>query len=94
MTQRFAIAAATALWATSITMVGFGFAIHGIEGMFELANMVALMACVPTFYLIAEVLFARHMRCVSRDHRELLGDVLEVVGRADAERDLRQIHRR
>ena len=94
MIQRVSIVAATALWATTFTIVGFAFTTTDAHDMLEISNIVALMACVPTFYLVAEAMFAHHMQQVARDHREILGDLVEVVGRADAERQLRHVGRR
>ena len=86
--------AGTALWATTFTIVGFAFTTDDAHDMLEIANIVALMACVPTFYLIAETMFERHIAEVKRDHDDLLGEISRVVGRADAEREVRHVGRR
>ena len=94
MKQRLLTVVATALWATSITMNAFAFTVADEEGMFETATIIALIACVPTFYLMAEALLERHMKMVARDHRALLGELCEVVGRADAARGLTRVDKR
>lgn len=94
MKTRILTVAAAALWATAITMSAFAFTVRDTEGMFETANIVALAACVPTFYLMAEALFERHFTKVERDHEQLLLAISRLVERSGAERDLPRVHRR
>lgn len=92
--QRVCTTLAAALWAVSVTSMFWAFNDQDREGLFELANMIALVACVPSFYLVADYLFRKHYRKIARDHDELLGDLCEIVGRADADRGLARIDRR
>ena len=91
MNQRACIIAAAALWASAFTTTLLAFANSDVEGLFETANMLALVACVPSFYLVAEHLFERYHRRLVRERRHLFSELAEALGRADAVRDLSHI---
>lgn len=85
---------AAALWAVALTTMGFAFAVDDVRGLFEVANTLALMACVPTFHLIAETMFEHYHEVAQRERVELVGELAEMLGRSDASRDLPRVDHR
>lgn len=94
MKTRILTIAAAALWATAITVEVIAFRDRDALGLFASANLVALVACVPTFYLAAESLLERHMEKVSLDHDDLLRALCRSMSRAGAERDVTHVDSR
>lgn len=93
MKQLFIIAA-TALWVTAITSTVFAFVAANDHGLFEAANIVALMACVPTFWLMAESRLEHYHQIAQRQRVELVGELAEMLGRSDAQRDIPRVTHR
>lgn len=72
------------LWTLSTTMFIYALASDDSFRMSQVALFVQVTACMPTLWLIFEHIVSEHRRI-------LLLQLAEVVGRADAERQLRLV---